>query len=46
MIPTVRLPSASVQAVHPPVLERHVPDRRVLDLLRQYVHRTIDDDGL
>jgi hypothetical protein len=28
------------------VLERHVPDRRVLDLLRQYVRRTIYDGGL
>jgi hypothetical protein len=28
------------------MLERHVPDGRVLDLLRQYVHRTIDDGGL
>ena len=28
------------------MLERHVPDRRVLDLLRQYVRRTIYDGGL
>jgi hypothetical protein len=28
------------------LLERHVPDRRVLDLLRQYVRRTIYDGGL
>ena len=28
------------------MLDRHVPDGRVLDLLRQYVRRTIDDGGL
>src|SRR5271157_272397 len=28
------------------MLERHVPDGRVLDLLRQYVRRTIYDGGL
>ena len=28
------------------MLDRHVPDRRVRDLLRQYVRRTIDDGGL
>jgi RNA-directed DNA polymerase len=28
------------------LLERHVPDGRVLDLLRQYVRRTIYDGGL
>jgi len=28
------------------MLERHVPDRRVFDLLRQYVRRTIYDAGL
>jgi len=28
------------------MLERHVPDRRVLDLLGQYVRRTIYDGGL
>jgi len=28
------------------VLDRHVPDGRVLDLLRQYVRRTIYDGGL
>jgi hypothetical protein len=28
------------------MLERHVPDRRVLDVLRQYVRRTIYDGGL
>ena len=28
------------------MLDRHVPDRRVLDLLRQYVRRTIYDGGL
>jgi len=29
-----------------PMLGRHVPDRRVRDLLRQYVRRTIYDGGL
>jgi retron-type reverse transcriptase len=28
------------------MLARHVPDERVLDLLRQYVRRTIYDGGL